>query len=71
MSYFKKDMINDCYLSVKRNQLNGKKLEDLMSVVLKNYSKDAMKAHIMMITSNLTLVNMNNKKKSCNSLLAL
>lgn len=28
MNYFKKEMINDCYLSIKKNQINAKKLED-------------------------------------------
>ena len=28
MNYFKKDMINDCYVSICKNQVNAKKLED-------------------------------------------
>ena len=28
MNYFKKDMIMDCYLRVKKNQFEAKKLED-------------------------------------------
>jgi hypothetical protein len=28
MNYFKKDMMMDCYNSIKRNQINAQKLED-------------------------------------------
>lgn len=36
MGYFKKEIINDCYLSVKKNQANAKKLEDFEMNFLKS-----------------------------------